>query len=129
VFGIIFAVSIAPLSFFPFASPTYFLPLPFNMVVIVMGVVTSYFAGFRATVASGKLRDGALAGLCSGVFGIVMAVILSYLIDWLTRPVTLQFDLTTVAILHDLLLAAITGCIGPGIGALGGAVGRRRTKR
>lgn len=142
LFGIILAVILIALGFLGQIGALGFIV---SIVSIVISLVAYFFAGYRASMQSGKINTGLLAGMWTGLIsellsGIVSVVLLLPRLHEFTNQINqsiaasggqsnVRFDDTgslAIYIAGVVISIILVGAIALGIGAIGGAVGKGR---
>lgn len=111
-------------------------------VVLLIEIVLYLLAGRAASARTGTVGAGALAGLLAatiaGVIGAVISIVRAVVDPGMIRDAALKANprvnpslYTDQFILITAIISAVVGlllilCIGAGVGALGGLLGRRR---
>ncbi len=139
VLGLILAVINVVTSFANLGSASIII----SIVIFLLSLVVYFFAGMRASQQTGKVSTGLLAGLWAGLVSSLISFIATFIITLSTIDTIraraqaaidqqhVQFHytnsilITSVAV-FGLLTVGFYILVGLGMGAAGGAVGKRR---
>src|SRR5215469_13594689 len=136
VFGVTLWIVTLPAALLqPFVHPNG-LVTSLRMLFFLVTIALTLLAGFRASLRTGRVRTGALAGLIMGLISSLLEYITSlttiFVFDTpfhhrlsLATATQLQQGITTYSIIF-LIVIVVELLLGAGIGAIGGLIGRSR---